>query len=71
MFFFQGEDDLNTPTVLVREYEARIRAPRKALVLIPGAGHMAIVFHDQLLRLLDSHVRPLALASAPTDRRRS
>jgi pimeloyl-ACP methyl ester carboxylesterase len=71
MFFFQGEDDLNTPTALVREYEARIRAPRKALVLIPGAGHMAIVFHDQLLRLLDSHVRPLALANAPTDGRRS
>jgi pimeloyl-ACP methyl ester carboxylesterase len=64
MFFFQGEDDLNTPTALVREYEARIRAPHKEIVLIPGADHMAIVFHDQLLRLLDARVRPVVLASA-------
>lgn len=66
MVFFQGEDDLNTPTALVREYKARIRAPLKRLVLIPGADHMAIVFHDRLLELLDTHVRPLALASAPS-----
>jgi pimeloyl-ACP methyl ester carboxylesterase len=70
MFFFQGEDDLNTPTALVREYAARIRAPRKDLVLISGAGHLAIVFHTQLLELLDAKVRPLALASAPRANRR-
>ena len=71
MFFFQGEDDLNTPTALVREYEAKITAPRKELVLIPGADHMAIVFNDQLLKLLAAHVRPLALASAPAGGRPS
>ena len=65
MFFFQGEDDLNTPTALVREYAARIRAPRKEFVPIPGADHLAIVFHDQMLKLLAAKVRPLALASAP------
>ncbi|HEX4098559.1 MAG TPA: alpha/beta hydrolase [Caulobacteraceae bacterium] len=64
MFFFQGADDWNTPTALVREYVARIRAPVKKLVIIPGADHMVVVFNDQLLALLDRYVRPLALSSA-------
>jgi pimeloyl-ACP methyl ester carboxylesterase len=71
MFFFQGEEDLNTPTALVREYEARIRAPQKEIVLIPGGDHMAIVFTDQMLKLLTAKVRPLALASAPAGGRPS
>jgi hypothetical protein len=54
----------------VREYEARIRAPRKELVLIPGADHLAIVFNDLMLKLLAAKVRPLALASAPSGGRR-
>jgi pimeloyl-ACP methyl ester carboxylesterase len=65
MFFFQGEDDFNTPTALVREYEAKIRAPRKEIVLIPGADHLAIVFNDRMRKLVAAKVRPLALASAP------
>ena len=74
MFFFQGENDWNTPTPLVSEYVGRLEAPHKQLVILPGADHLAIVFHDRLLKLLDAHVRPLALASAPgasTDRRPS
>ena len=65
MVFFQGSDDLNTPTQLVREYAAKIHAPVKRLEIVPGAGHLVVVFHDQLLALLDQDVRPLALRWAP------
>jgi pimeloyl-ACP methyl ester carboxylesterase len=64
MFFFQGENDWNTPTALVREYVGRIKAPHKELVILPGADHVAVVFHDRLLRLLDERVRPLVAHSA-------
>ncbi len=65
MFFFQGSDDLNTPTVLVREYVERIHAPVKKLEIVANAGHLVVVFHDRLLTLLDQDVRPLALRWAP------
>ena len=64
MFFFQGEDDWNTPTALVREYVAKIRAPHKDLVILPGADHAAVVFHAKILQLLDERVRPLVVRSA-------
>jgi len=64
MFFFQGEDDRNTPTALVREFEARLDAPGKMLVILPHAGHSTVVFHDELLRLLNAHVRPLVVQIA-------
>jgi proline iminopeptidase len=64
MFFFQGADDRNTPTPLVRDYAARVQAPTKKLVVIPNAGHMTIVFHDLLLQLLNENVRPLVVSSA-------
>jgi pimeloyl-ACP methyl ester carboxylesterase len=64
MFFFQGQNDWNTPTALVRDYAARIKAPHKELVILPGADHVAVVFHDRLLQLLDDRVRPLVVRSA-------
>ena len=42
MFFFQGSDDLQTPTKLVAEFADAIAAPRKELVLLEGGGHLVI-----------------------------
>ena len=61
MFFFQGAEDLNTPTALVRDYFARIKAPVKRLEILPDVGHLIVVHHDRLLQLLNEHVRPLVL----------
>lgn len=60
MFFFQGADDLNTPTALVRDYFERIDAPVKRLEILPEVGHLIVVHRDRLLQLLNEHVRPLA-----------
>ncbi len=69
MFFFQGADDRNTPTALVRDFAARAHAPVTKLVVIPHAGHATVVFHDVLLDLLNANVRPLVVhAAAPPDR---
>lgn len=58
MFCFQGELDITTPTVLAKEYFDAITAPTKEFAIIPGAGHATVFFADELLRLLNSHVRP-------------
>ena len=62
-FVFQGADDRVTPVAPVRDYVAAITAPRKALVLIPNAGHNVMATRsDEFLRLLIDRVRPLAVA---------
>ena len=43
----QGGDDLFTPTKPVRNYFAKIVAPRKKLVIIENAGHFAFVTNKQ------------------------
>ena len=58
MFFLQGELDACTVTSEVQTYAARIRAPRKAFVMIEGGGHSPWMMRDQYLALLCSHVRP-------------
>jgi pimeloyl-ACP methyl ester carboxylesterase len=58
MFCFQGELDINTPTALAKEYFDAIKAPAKEFAVIPGAGHATVFFADELLRLLNTHVRP-------------
>ena len=62
VFVFQGENDLNAPAKLAREFIEEIQAPVKRYVEIPGAGHMTIAFHAELLRLLNTYVRPLVTA---------
>ena len=42
MYFIQGSDDLQTPTKLVRDFFHRVRAPRKALVVLDDGGHLVI-----------------------------
>jgi pimeloyl-ACP methyl ester carboxylesterase len=60
IFVFQGENDLNAPEPLAREWVAEIRAPKKAYETIRGAGHNTMLFHDELLALLRKHVVSLA-----------
>lgn len=42
----QGDGDRITPTPLAVQYFEGLRAPRKALVEIPGAGHYAFATHS-------------------------
>ena len=63
MFFLQGELDAFTVTSEVEAYAESIVAPHKRFVLMKGAGHAAFAMRDELLRLLDEHVRPLAVAA--------
>jgi pimeloyl-ACP methyl ester carboxylesterase len=59
-FVFQGAVDEVTPLPPVRAYVDSITAPRKELVLIPNAGHNAIVTRSgEFLKLLRDRVRPL------------
>jgi len=44
-FVIQGRDDMITPTELVAEYVAQIRAPAKRLTVIDGAGHFVAMTH--------------------------
>jgi pimeloyl-ACP methyl ester carboxylesterase len=63
LFFFQGADDRYTVTEEVRRYVAELDAPAKTLVEIEGAGHSALFLRDEMLRLLELHVRPAVAAS--------
>ncbi len=59
-----GEDNDIQPTPTARAWLDRIRAPRKLFVTIPVAGNHVMETHPEaFLRLLDLHVRPLALAA--------
>ena len=58
IYFFEGENDINVPVALAREYFERVEAPRKGFHVIAGAGHNTMAFHAELLALLDAEVRP-------------
>lgn len=62
LFIFQGEADLNTPAAPAREWLEAVEAPRKAFEIVPGAGHGVILFHRELLKLLEKHVLPAVAA---------
>lgn len=64
IFVFQGDQDLNTPFALARDWVARIRAPAKGFARLEGSGHNALVFHDAILALLERDVRPLVVETA-------
>jgi len=62
-FVIQGQDDIVTPTSAAVDYFERVKAPKKELVLIPGAGHFAFMTApDAFLAALTNKVRPLAIA---------
>ncbi|HEV2533399.1 alpha/beta hydrolase [Phenylobacterium sp.] len=55
----QGDLDLQTPTALVTEAAAAMKAE---LVILEGAGHMALVTHgDEVLKALVKRARPAAV----------
>ncbi len=63
VIFLQGDIDLQTPTALVVEIAPQLCAPQTDLVLLKGAGHIALVTHaDAFRREMIERVRPLALA---------
>lgn len=64
IFFFQGADDLNTPTALASLF-ARTKFPSKRLNTGPDAGHLVVRFHDRLTSFLKREVRPVALEARP------
>jgi pimeloyl-ACP methyl ester carboxylesterase len=60
MYFFQGSDDLQTPTKLVRDFVRRIRAPRKVLIALEGGGHLVVrSMRQQFIRELIVRIRAL------------
>jgi proline iminopeptidase len=57
----QGAEDHTTPTNLASAYFAKLKAPRKKMVTIPGAGHFAYASHrTEFLAALFKYARPLA-----------
>jgi proline iminopeptidase len=59
VLFLQGVEDMQTPTPLVEEVFPKLRAPQKQLVLIPGAGHLAIATHlDRCIAEIRAHILP-------------
>lgn len=62
VFIIQGDEDMQTPAEQAKAYFARIAAPSKRLVLLPGGGHRAIIaMPDQFLAALQTYVRPAVL----------
>ena len=67
IFFFQGTDDIQTPTMLVEQYFNRLHAPHKELVRFPGGGHNCFYyFSGRFLDELNRRVRPLSQRSGPS-----
>jgi len=61
-FVIDGRDDRLTPPALAEAYFQKIRAPRKAMVLI-GGGHFAFLSNaGAFLDVLDRQVRPAVVA---------
>jgi pimeloyl-ACP methyl ester carboxylesterase len=59
-FIFNGDQDLVTPVDLIEPYFDMIEAPQKALVVLPGGGHSAMLtMPDAFLKELTVRVRPL------------
>lgn len=58
VFVFQGDNDINTPASLAREWIDEIDAPVKAFEYIPGASHNAMAFHAHIHTLMQRHVLP-------------
>ena len=61
--FLGAEDDV-TPASLAQTYFDQITAPKKSFLLMPRAGHMALLTRsDDFLKFLLTDVRPVAVAA--------
>jgi len=66
-FVFNGDRDRVTPLRLARDYFDAVRAPAKALVVLTGGGHSAMLtMPGRFLAALDARVRPLCANSPVT-----
>ena len=69
IFLFDGAVDNVTPIASLRPWLDSLRAPEKELVLIPDAGHNAMVTRThEFLGLLVGRVRPIAVRPEPIAR---
>lgn len=58
-FVFNGDRDRITPLELAHAYFDDVSAPEKALVVLPGGGHSAMLtMPGEFLAALQTHVRP-------------
>ncbi len=60
----QGEDDMTSPTDHARAWLDRMQATAKALVVIPGAGHQALLTHNEAFARAMATTLPGLLARA-------
>jgi len=60
IFFFQGDRDAYTVTSEVEAYAAKIQAPQKLFMTIPGGGHSAFFLREVFLGLLSNYVLQVA-----------
>jgi pimeloyl-ACP methyl ester carboxylesterase len=61
-FVIQGRDDVTTPMKAAIEYFQRVKAPKKELILLAGAGHFAFMTDSvAFLAALINKVRPVAV----------
>jgi pimeloyl-ACP methyl ester carboxylesterase len=62
IFLIQGRDDVTTPTKAAIEYFEHVKAPKKELILLAGAGHFAFMTDPvAFLAALIDKVRPVAI----------
>lgn len=60
-FIINGEDDIQVPTTIARDWFATVTAPQKAFITLPDAAHLALATHPaQFLKIMNEQVRPLA-----------
>lgn len=65
VLILQGDEDIQTPTVIAREYFDRLQAPAKRFALIPGGGHNAVLaMPNRFLEALQANL-PLLRADPP------
>jgi pimeloyl-ACP methyl ester carboxylesterase len=70
-FVIQGAEDMVTPVSVAVRYFNVVKAPRKKLILINGAGHFALVTHrEEFLAALVKYVRPLAIKTGGTKKKK-
>ena len=63
-FIVEGADDDITPAALAKTYFDQITAPRKAFLLMPDAGHAALLTRPNMfLKFLLNDVRPVVSAA--------
>ena len=57
VFYLLGDQDYQTPTPLAAEYFDTITAPHKALRLLRGAGHLAMLDQPEAFAGALAHIR--------------